>query len=406
MFTALAHRVAGPFVLARLMRALRAKGEMPVPLDAPRVRVEGPATQRVLLLGGIVAGSHGVTSHQVGMAGHLARMVHAVTGRGLEIEVESFLPGSARQLTGELDRIPLDRFDAIVTFVGGVETRSLSSQAQWRHEMGGMLDRLVQLAPATPLIVVGVTRLPPLRVPPALMKIVDRSTDRLNAVTEELVSRLPDAHYVALRVPLPAAGAELLPSYADGANAITPTLAAVLLRSPPLLVQRADPAAEERRQGALDLLGILDTGFDARYERVANHARALLEASGAAITFIDRDRQYIKAATGLPTDDTSRWLAFCDSTIRAGAGFVVEEATEASGFAGHPWVVGMERVRSYAGYALRAPTGEAVGAVCVVDTVPRRFTELDLSLLANLALRLQSLLWADADRRRGRSRPY
>ena len=398
MLTATARRVAGPFVLARLMRALEANGAMPTPTDEPRVRVEGPATQRVLLLGGVVAGSHGVVSHELGMAGHLARLVHAVTGRGLDVEVASRLPGSARQFVQELDGIPLGGFDAIVTFLGGVGTRSLHSESRWRRDFGGLLDRLADGAPGVPILVVGVAELPPeLPVPPSLMAMVNRSTARLNAVTEQLVAERPGTRYVPLRIPVPAAGDELLPSYAAAADAITPALAALLLRDPPVTVRPADPVVEVRRQKALDLLGTLDSGSDARYERVADHARALLQASGAAITFIDRDRQYIKAATGLPPEDTSRWLAFCDSTIRTGAGFVVEETTEESGFAGHPWVVGAERVRSYAGYALRAPGGEAVGAICVVDTVPRRYTELDLSLLRHLARRLQLLLWSNAD---------
>jgi GAF domain len=398
MFTALAHRVAGPFVLARLMRALQANGKMPIPLDDPRVRIEGPDTQRVLILGGMVAGSHGVASHQLGMAGHLARLVHSFTGRGIEIEVMSRLPGFARQFTEELTLTPLAGFDAIVTFVGGAESRSLQIGARWRRDLDELLALLARSSAGVPILVVGVSQLPStLRVSPALMAIVNRSTERLNTVAEQLVARLPDAHYVPLSITFPAAADNLLPTYADAADAITPALVAVLLPLPSGLMRRDDPAAEERRQDVLDLLGILDSGLDSRYERVAQHARVLLEASGAAITFIDHDRQYVKAAAGLPTDDSSRWLAFCDSTIRAGAGFVVEDTTEDSGFAGHPWVVGTEQVRSYAGWALRAPGGEAVGAICVVDTAPRRFSRADMSLLRHLAVRLEMLLWSDID---------
>ena len=369
---------------------------MPVPEDEPRVLVDGPETQSVLLLGGIVAGSWGVTSHALGMAGHLGRMVHAMTRRGVDIEVRSVLPGSVSQVTGELDRIPLSRFDAIVTFVGGVETRSLWSSARWTRDMLALLDRLALLAPEVPVVVVGVTHLPDsLDVSRLLIRLVDRTTDALNAATRELVAEFPNVRFMIPRIPLPASGVDLLPSYADAANAITPVLTQLLVDRP--RHRGLDSAGEQRRLSALDLLGILDSGFDNRYDRIAENARELLHASGAAITFIDKDRQYIKASSGLPAEDTSRWIAFCDTTIRGTAGFVVEDADEASGFGGHPWVIGAQKVRSYAGFPLAAPSGEAVGALCIVDTVPRRFTELDLSLLRYLAGRLQLLLWSDGE---------
>ena len=400
MLISIFRRAAGPFVIARL-RALEAQATMPVPRDEPRVRIDGPDAQRVLLLGGVLAGSHGVVSHQFGMAGHLARMVHALTGRGVEIEVASFLPGSARQLTAELDGIVLQGFDAIVAFVGGIEARSLWSDDRWRHDLEAMLCRLAILAPSVPVVVVAMTQLPTsTNIPPVLRGIVDRSIDRLNAVTTTLVDAITGYRLVGLRITLPAAGESLLLSYAEAANTIAPALSEVLLQSPPVSSRPPDREAEARRQGALDLLGILDSGADARFDRLADHARVLLGASGAAVTFIDHERRYVKAAVGLPTEDISRLLAFCDSTIRAGAGFVVEDTMEASEFAGHPWVVGTEQVRSYAGYALRSPGGEAVGAVCVVDTVPRRFSELDLSLLRHLAKQLELLLWSGAEAER------
>jgi len=58
-------------------------------------------------------------------------------------------------------------------------------------------------------------------------------------------------------------------------------------------------------------------------------------------------------------------------------------------------------VRFYAGYPLEAPEGVRVGALCVVDTKPRRFSPAEASLLRDLALRVQAVLWTEA---RSRSR--
>ena len=384
-------------MIARLS-ALEGQGTMPVPRDEPRVRIDGADAQRVLLLGGVLAGSHGVVSHQSGMAGHLVRMVHALSHRGVEIEVASFLPGSARQLTSELDGIVLQGFDAIVAVVGGFEARSLWSEGRWRHDLDAMLNRLVTLAPSVPVVVVVLTQQPTsTNIPRVLRALVNRSYDRLNAVTKTLVDAVPGYRLVRLRVTLPQAGESLHMSYAEAAEAIIPALSEVLLYSPLVTSRPPDRLGEARRQGALDLTGILDSGSDARYDRIAVNARALLGASGAAVTFIDHERRYVKAAVGLPTGDISRLLSFCDSTIRAGAGFVVEDIMGPSEFAGHPWVVGTEQVRSYAGYAVRSPGGDAVGAICVVDSVPRSFTEADLSSLRHLAKQLELLLWSGAE---------
>ena len=52
--------------------------------------------------------------------------------------------------------------------------------------------------------------------------------------------------------------------------------------------------------------------------------------------------------------------------------------------------------------ARAAEQGVRVGALCVVDTKPRRFSRAEASLLRDLALQVQAVLWAGA-RTRNRS---
>jgi GAF domain-containing protein len=56
-------------------------------------------------------------------------------------------------------------------------------------------------------------------------------------------------------------------------------------------------------------------------------------------------------------------------------------------------MVGTQQVRFYAGYPIEAPNGQRVGALCIVDTKPRRFSRKEAELLRELALRVQTLLW-------------
>jgi GAF domain-containing protein len=82
--------------------------------------------------------------------------------------------------------------------------------------------------------------------------------------------------------------------------------------------------------------------------------------------------------------------------------FVVEDASRDETFSGHPWVVGQDHVRFYAGYPLEAPEGARVGALCVVDTKPRQFSRTEAALLRELALRVQGLIWTQSGSRRPR----
>jgi GAF domain-containing protein len=184
-----------------------------------------------------------------------------------------------------------------------------------------------------------------------------------------------------------------VPIYERWADAIAPAIA---LRLDPRLHARrpAERVDERARQSALDALGVVDSGIDERVDRIARMARDLLGASGASVTFLDHDRQWIKSAVSMSPNDMARADSFCNTTISRSRLFVVEDAARDEVFSGHPWVVGQDHVRFYAGYPLEAPEGARVGALCVVDTKPRQFSRTEAALLRELALRVQALLWS------------
>lgn len=49
----------------------------------------------------------------------------------------------------------------------------------------------------------------------------------------------------------------------------------------------------------------------------------------------------------------------------------------------------------YAGYPIESPGGQRVGALCVMDPEPRRFTTQDSELLRSSAQGVQAHLWRD-----------
>ena len=150
---------------------------------------------------------------------------------------------------------------------------------------------------------------------------------------------------------------------------------------------------EQKRQAALDGLHILDTPADERLDRVTRLAKELLGVPIVALNFIDHDRQWTKSHIGLRSaQDVRRDDSICQHTVASNSVFVIEDTSKSPDFADHPAVTGAPYVRFYAGHPVHAPGGQPVGALCVIDTSPRRFSDHQLDLLRDLALWIETEL--------------
>lgn len=152
--------------------------------------------------------------------------------------------------------------------------------------------------------------------------------------------------------------------------------------------------AESRRRRALTGLGILDSGPEARFDRVTRVAQQIFGVPMVSITFLDDDRQWRKSHLGL-TSEAPREGAFCDATVQQDAALIVADAAEDDRFRHNPFVVGDPHLRFYAGEPLHAPGGEAVGTLCVLDIVPRELSAEQERLLRDLADWVQAELERD-----------
>ena len=86
-------------------------------------------------------------------------------------------------------------------------------------------------------------------------------------------------------------------------------------------------------------------------------------------------------------DRTDRSIAFCDHAIRNPHELLqVEDARLDPRFLSNPLVTGEPLIRFYAGAPLLDPeSGQAMGTMCVVDTVPRKLNDLQQISLKLLA---------------------
>ena len=93
------------------------------------------------------------------------------------------------------------------------------------------------------------------------------------------------------------------------------------------------------------------------------------------ITLVDENRQWVKAKVGLDLTESDRNDAFCAHTILGDSVFEVPNALEDERFVNNPFVVNESNIRFYAGIPLVSENGFNLGAICVLDTVPRKLTE-------------------------------
>ncbi|MBT8484560.1 MAG: response regulator [Phycisphaerales bacterium] len=143
------------------------------------------------------------------------------------------------------------------------------------------------------------------------------------------------------------------------------------------------PSNEPARLDALARLEILDTPSEAGFDRIARLAARLLEAPIAAISLVDREREWFKACVGTDTRQADRAIAFCAHTILHDEMLVVEDARQDPRFADNPQVT-EQGVRFYAGAPLRTSDGVNIGALCVKDVRPRGLDDDGRAVLEEL----------------------
>ncbi len=145
------------------------------------------------------------------------------------------------------------------------------------------------------------------------------------------------------------------------------------------------PVEEAIRLQTLESLRILDTPPEEEFDRITQLASDLLRMPIAAISFVDRDRQWFKSSVGLEIRQTARADAFCNQTILQQEPLIVEDALADERFRTNPLVLGYPNIRFYAGAPLYASNGAALGTLCVIDGRPRRWSARRARILCRLA---------------------
>jgi serine phosphatase RsbU (regulator of sigma subunit) len=146
-----------------------------------------------------------------------------------------------------------------------------------------------------------------------------------------------------------------------------------------------DPA----RLAAVRRTGLLDTGPEEPFDRLARLAASLLGAPYAFVTVVDDERSYWKSCIGVDTTGPAARQgrveeSFCQYVIGADAELIVTDARKDPRTWTNPSIESMG-VIAWAGFPVRSPDGLVLGTFCAVDTVARDWTPHDIEVLETLA---------------------
>lgn len=145
-------------------------------------------------------------------------------------------------------------------------------------------------------------------------------------------------------------------------------------------------SSESRRLRDLYGYSILDTPPEPGFDRITQLAATIFAVPVSTLAFADSNRHWFKSHRGVAALEMSRFMSFCDETIRGDAVFVVPDAASDPRYRDAPFVAGPPQFRFYAGAPLVTPRGVRIGSLCILDTRPRfDFCDSKRSILAHLA---------------------
>jgi type II secretory ATPase GspE/PulE/Tfp pilus assembly ATPase PilB-like protein/DNA-binding NarL/FixJ family response regulator len=144
------------------------------------------------------------------------------------------------------------------------------------------------------------------------------------------------------------------------------------------------PQDEAERLIEFRLSAAIDAKPEERWDKITRMAQRVFNVPFAGISFVEGDRQWFKSRQGLAVPDAPRDLSFCGHAITSQDVLVVEDTVLDPRFAQNPIVLDDPHIRFYAGQPVKGPGGHNVGTLCIMDKVPREFSDEDEETLRDL----------------------
>ena len=154
------------------------------------------------------------------------------------------------------------------------------------------------------------------------------------------------------------------------------------------------PQGEERRLLELRQTGLLDTAPDESFDRITRLAASSLALPMAMVSLVDESREWFKSRLGLDATSFPREHSFAARAITDCRALIVRDATQDARFAANPLVTGAPQVRACISVPINTRSGQAIGALCGMDTQPREFPVAEFAAWNDFAGLVQDMIHA------------
>ncbi|MEC4817107.1 MAG: GAF domain-containing sensor histidine kinase [Scytonema sp. PMC 1069.18] len=154
---------------------------------------------------------------------------------------------------------------------------------------------------------------------------------------------------------------------------------------------------EQLRLKALSDLGLRQAETIPVFEEATQTAAHFLEAQICLLGFVDQERHWFKSAVGLSrlglmnqlaqSRQLLRWESFCTKVVETVQTVVINDTNQLTGAERSVYskLVQEYGIRAYLGAPLIDAAGHCLGALAVMDLIPRKFTNRDIEFLQIIA---------------------
>ncbi|MFC3810251.1 GAF domain-containing sensor histidine kinase [Lacihabitans lacunae] len=154
-----------------------------------------------------------------------------------------------------------------------------------------------------------------------------------------------------------------------------------------------EPKNEKARLKVLKEYQILDTERETQFSEISDLASLICNTPVALIAFLDKDRNWFKASTGIEIYESPRNISFCSHAIVSDDEvFEIENLEKDNRFFDNPLVDQEPKVKFYAGVPLKDQSGFALGTLCVFHMEPHNLTDFQKKALKMLGKQVMKLL--------------
>lgn len=382
---------------AILSHRSRLMHDVPRPPSDGVVHAGGPGGERVLLIGGGPAVGWGVLTHEVALAGHLARRVARDLDSGVDVVVHADPRMLARDLPDALEHLDdLSSFSAAVITVGVNDALTATATSAWTTSLRRALGVLEAsgIDPAR-VVLLGIQTVS--TIPTYAGRVgarADRHRNRLNAASSRLLSRAGCARLAMLSDPQPGTDRYRDSTvYAQWAGDLAPAVVAALRDHR----QAIAPSGDDGRARIQDLLTHAQVSGDTSIEAVLVDVRAHFRASWAGLVVVDeRGERTVVSSGARPLPDPG---VLARNASQMAGPIVVYDARRDERTRADP-IVYNGGPQFFAAMPVEALEHERIGALCVADPDVRTVIDVDVTVLRDAARRIQAYLRSAASRDR------